>query len=138
MNQASLASVAPFIGRILIAVFFIPSGVEKIVYFPRTVAYASGAGLPQPEVAVVIAIIMEVLVAGMLLVGWKARGAALALVLFCLATAFLFHNYWESPPDMQVMQHVNFYKNVAIAGGLLFVCAFGPGRLSLDARASAA
>ena len=35
-----------------------------------------------------------------------------------------------------MMQHINFFKNMAIAGGLLFAYAFGPGAISLDARAS--
>jgi len=126
------------IGRILIAVFFIPSGVGKIAGFSGTVAYATSAGLPAPTLAVAIAIILEVLVAAMLLVGYKARWAALALAVFCLVAAFFFHNYWASPPDQQMMQQINFYKNCAIAGGLLFVYAFGPGHYSLDARSKSA
>ena len=136
MNSPPYADVAPLIGRILIAVFFIPSGVGKIAGFSGTVAYATSAGLPAPTLAVAIAIILEVLVAAMLLVGYKARWAALALAVFCLVAAFFFHNYWASPPDQQMMQQINFYKNCAIAGGLLFVYAFGPGRYSLDARSS--
>jgi len=124
------------IGRILIAVFFIPSGVGKIAGFSGTVAYATSAGLPAPTLGVAIAIILEVLVAAMLLVGFKARWAALALAVFCLVAAFFFHNYWASPPDQQMMQQINFFKNCAIAGGLLFVYAFGPGRYSLDARSN--
>ena len=128
------ASVAPLIGRILIAVFFIPSGLQKIANFSGTEAYVTSVGLPAPALAVVIAIIMEVLVAGVLLVGWNARWAALALTAFALITAIFFHKYWASLPDQQAMQQINFYKNLAIAGGLLFVYAFGPGRYSLDER----
>jgi putative oxidoreductase len=79
---------------------------------------------------------VEVGIAGLLLVGWQARWAALILAIFCLVTALFFHRYWSAAPAEQAMQHINFYKNVAIAGGLLFVFAFGPGRYSLDARAS--
>jgi len=134
MNQPAFASVAPLIGRILIAIFFIPSGIQKITGFSGTVGYAASAGLPMPEVGVVIAIIVEVVLAAMLLVGLKARWAALLMAVFCLVTAFIFHNYWASPPEQQMSQHINFYKNFAIAGGLLFVYAFGPGRFSLDER----
>ena len=60
------------------------------------------------------------------------------LAVFCLVTAFFFHNYWAAPPEQQMMQHINFYKNLAIAGGLLYVYAFGPGRYSLDERINSA
>jgi len=132
------SSLAPLIGRILIASFFIPSGIQKITGFAGTVGYATAAGLPLPEFGVVIAIITEILAAGMLLVGFKARWAALALAVFSLVAAFFFHNYWASPADQQMAQHINFYKNCAIAGGLLFIFAFGPGRFSLDARSNPA
>jgi putative oxidoreductase len=138
MNATPYASVAPLIGRILIALFIIPSGVGKIGAFSATAGYIASVGLPAPTLGVVIAIVMEVVVAGMLLVGWKARWAALALAVFCLVTAFFFHKYWASPPEQQLMQYINFYKNCAIAGGLLFVYAFGPGRYSLDARVNSA
>jgi putative oxidoreductase len=138
MNPPPYTGVAPLIGRILIAVFFIPSGVEKIVGFSGTAAYAASAGLPAPAFGVVIAIVVEVLVAGMLLVGWQARWAALVLAVFSLVTAFIFHKYWAAPPTEQMLHHVIFYKNCAIAGGLLMVYAFGPGRYSLDVRSSSA
>jgi putative oxidoreductase len=138
MASTPYASVASLIGRILIAAFFIPSGIGKIAGFSNTAGYVASAGLPAPAVGVVIAIVVEVLVAGMLLIGWKARWAALVLAVFCLVTAIIFHNYWASPPDQQMMQHINFYKNCAIAGGLLFVYAFGPGRYSLDERSGSA
>ena len=134
MPPTTYASVAPLIGRILIAIFFIPSGLQKIANFSATAGYVASVGLPAPSLGVVIAIVMEVLVAGILLVGWRARWAALALAVFALATAFFFHNYWASPAAQQTMQQINFYKNLAIAGGLLFVYAFGPGRYSLDER----
>jgi len=138
MASAPYASVAPLIGRILIAAFFIPSGIGKIAGFSNTAGYVASAGLPAPTLGVVIAIVVEVLVAGMLLIGWKARWAALVLAVFCLVTAFIFHNYWASPPEQQMMQHINFFKNCAISGGLLFVYAFGPGRYSLDERSGSA
>lgn len=127
-------NVAPLIGRILIAVFFIPSGVSKITGFSGTVGYIASAGLPAPTVGAVIAIIVEVVVAAALLVGWQARWSALILAVFTIVAALCFHQYWAAPADQQMMQHINFFKNMAIAGGLLFVFAFGPGLYSLDAR----
>lgn len=132
------SNIAPLLGRILIAIFFIPSGIAKITGFSGTVAYITSVGLPLPELGAAGAIVVEVLLAAALLIGWKARWAALIIALFTLAAAFFFHNYWAAPPEMQMMQNINFFKNLAIAGGLLFIYAFGPGAYSLDARSGRA
>jgi len=134
-SNASVSGVAPLIGRILIVSLFIPSGIGKLTGFSAATAYAAAAGMPAPALGVAVAIVVEVLVALALLVGWQARWAALIMALFTLAAAFVFHAYWSSPPEQQYMQHIQFFKNMAIAGGLLFVFAFGPGTMSLDARA---
>ncbi len=128
------SNIAPLIGRILIAIFFIPAGLSKITGFSGTVGYIASAGLPMPELGAVIAIVVEVLLVAALLIGWQARWSALIIALFTVAAAVFFHNYWASPADQQMMQNTNFFKNIAIAGGLLFIFAFGPGAYSLDAR----
>jgi putative oxidoreductase len=72
-------------------------------------------------------------VAGLaLLLGLKARWAALVLAVFALLAALFFHNFWALPPAEQMAQSIAFYKNLAITGGLLFVAAFGPGPVSVD------
>jgi len=127
----------PLLGRILIALLFIPAGVSKIGGFAGTVGYIASKGLPLPQVAAAGTIVVEVLVGLALLIGFKARWAALILALFTLVAAFLFHNFWAVPADQQMMQSINFFKNLAIVGGLLFVAANGAGPLSLDDKARA-
>jgi putative oxidoreductase len=60
---------------------------------------------------------------------YHSRIAAAGLALYCLATALGFHTAFADPNQM-----VHFLKNLAMAGGLLQVVAFGSGRWSLDAR----
>jgi putative oxidoreductase len=48
---------------------------------------------------------------------------------FSIAAALAFHNHFADQN-----QFIHFFKNVAMAGGLLQVVAFGAGRFSLDAR----
>jgi putative oxidoreductase len=122
------------VGRILLAWMFIPAGFGKIAGFAGTVAYATSAGLPLPQVGVALALLIELLGGIALLVGFGTRWAALALALFTAVAAFFFHNYWALPEAQQMMQQLMFTKNLAIVGGLLAFAAFGPGRLSIEGR----
>ena len=73
-----------------------------------------------------------------LLVGFGARPAALVLALFTLVASYFFHGYWRLPADQQFVQQLMFFKNVAVAGGLLLLAAWGAGAWSIDARRTAA
>lgn len=121
--QNSLALAA----RILMALLFLPEGVSKIAGFSGTVAYISSAGLPLPELGAAIAIGVEVGGSLALLVGLQTRWVALMMAVFTLATALLFHKFWSAPADQGMVQHLMFFKNLAIAGGLLVISAFGAG-----------
>ena len=122
------------VARILLALIFITSGFSKITGFEGTVGYIASKGLPLPQVGAIIAVAVEFLGGILLLVGYKARWAALAIAIFTVVAGIFFHNFWAVPEAQRMMQEINFNKNLAIAGGLLFVFAFGPGRYSLDKR----
>jgi putative oxidoreductase len=127
-------SIVPLVGRVLIGLLFIPSGLAKITGFGGTIAYVASAGLPAPALGAAIAAIVELGLGILVLVGWKARWSALIMAVFTIAAALFFHKFWTAPPEQQMLQNIQFFKNMAIAGGLLFVYAFGPGDYSLDAR----
>jgi putative oxidoreductase len=76
--------------------------------------------------------VIEVGGAILLIVGWKTRWAAWLLALFTVIATFAAHRFWEFEPAQQVGQMNNFLKNLAIIGGLLFLAAAGPGRMSAD------
>jgi putative oxidoreductase len=120
------------LGRILVAILFVPGGFSKLMGFAGTVGYISHSPLPFPTLMAIGAIVVELGVGLAFLVGWKARWAALILALFTLAAGFFFHNFWASPEAAMAMQKINFMKNLAIAGGLFFAFVFGPGRMSVD------
>lgn len=122
------------IGRILIAVLFIPAGFGKLTGFAGTVGYIGSAGLPLPQLGAALAIVVELGLGLALLVGFKTRLAAAVLAVFTLAASFFFHNYWVLPADKAMVQQLMFMKNVAITGGLLAFVAFGAGRFSVDRR----
>ena len=122
-----MKDLAALAGRILIAILFIPAGWGKISGFAGTAGYIASKGLPLPEVGAAIAIVVELIGGLMLLVGFKTRWAAAALFLFLIPTLVFFHPFWADPS-----QATSFWKNVGIMGGLLYVWAFGAGRLSVD------
>jgi putative oxidoreductase len=119
-------SLAALAGRILIALIFLTSGVDKFVHYAPTLGYMQKAGLPFPEFLLVISAILETLCALAIIVGWKTRAAAWLLVAWMIPVTLIFHNPAGGQDAM-----IHFMKNVAITGGLLVLAAFGPGALSL-------
>ena len=125
--------IAALVGRVLLAAIFILGGWGKIGGFEGTAGYIASKGLPLPQVGAAIAVVVELVGGIMLLVGFKARWAALAIFVFLIPTTFIFHAFWAVPPEQVMAQQNSFMKNLAIMGGMLMVWAFGPGRLALDA-----
>jgi putative oxidoreductase len=125
------------VARILLALMFVLSGFGKLTGLEGTAGYIASKGLPVPMLLAAAAGVLELVAGVLLIIGWQARWAALALAVFTLVASVLFHNYWAMPAEQQMMQQLMFMKNLAVTGGLLFVFAFGAGALSLDARRSA-
>jgi putative oxidoreductase len=131
MTTSTQDTVA-LVARILLAVMFILSGFSKITGFEGTVGYIASKGLPLPQLVAIGTIAVELGGGIMLAAGFKARWAALALAVFTVLAAIIFHNFWAADAAHKMDQQINFMKNISIAGGMLMVFAFGPGRLSVD------
>ena len=133
MNACQLVTkFGPLAGRIMLALIFLISGVAKIGNFAGTAGFMASKGIPFAEIALVLTIIIEIGGGVMLVVGWKARWAALALFLFLIPATLIFHNFWvvEAAQFQNQMNH--FLKNVCILGGMLYIMAYGSGPLSID------
>jgi len=135
MNAQAISTV---FARLLLALMFVASGVPKLAGIEGTAGYIASVGLPAPQLLALGAGVLEVVAGTMLIVGWQARWAALALAAFTFVASVLFHNFWAQPADQAFVQQLMFMKNLAVIGGLLFVFAQGPGRVSFDARRLAA
>jgi putative oxidoreductase len=118
-------------GRVLIAAIFLQSGIDKLFNFDKTVKLMTSKAIPIPEILLVPSIL--VLLAGgvMLLIGWKARWAALALIIFMIPATLYFHSFW-SPEAQFVNQFHHFFKNLAIIGTLFVFMGMGSGGMSID------
>jgi len=132
--MTSLQSTTVLVGRILLGLIFVLSGFAKISGFDGTAGYIASKGLPLPQVLAALTIVVELGGGLALMAGFYTRQAVVALAGFSLLTAVVFHNFWAAPQPEQMAQQINFMKNLAIAGGMLVLAAFGPGRLSVDAR----
>ena len=119
----------PLLGRVLIGLPFLMSGVRKIAAYEMTTAYIASVGLPFAPLGWVVAIVLEVGGGLCLLLGFRVRPVAFALALFTLATAVVFHRNFADQNQM-----IHFLKNMVMAGGLLQIAYFGAGVYSLDAR----
>jgi putative oxidoreductase len=125
------------VARFLLALMFVLSGLSKLGGLEGTAGYIASVGLPAAQLLALGAGVLELVAGVLLIVGWQARWAALALALFTVLATFLFHNFWAMPKEQQFMQQLMFMKNLAVTGGLLMVFSYGAGALSLDARRSA-
>jgi putative oxidoreductase len=127
-------NVFALLARVLLAALFLPAGISKIAGFAGTAAYIGSVGLPLPELGAGIAVLVEVGGALALLAGYQTRLVALLMAIFTVVAGVFFHAFWNAAPEQLMVEQIMFMKNIAIAGGLLVLTAFGAGALSLDAR----
>jgi putative oxidoreductase len=132
MNPAT-RDLAALIGRVLLAIIFVQSGWSKIGGYEGVAQYIASKGLPLADILALAAIVIEFGGGLLIVIGWKARWAAAAMVVFLLVITPLFHKYWgpDVPPAQVQSQKINFQKNLSILGGMLLLVAFGPGRISI-------
>jgi putative oxidoreductase len=111
---------------------FLQSGYDKLTNFDRTVKLMMSKDMPVPEILLVPAIVILLGGGVLLLVGFKARWAALALILFMIPATLYFHSFWAYPEAQFVNQFHHFFKNLAIIGSLFMILGMGSGGMSLD------
>ena len=127
MNNPQIANAAALLGRILISAIFIWAGYGKLTGYAGTVAYMGKMGVPG---ALAPLVILTELGGGLLvLIGYQTRIVAFLLAGFCLLSGLIFHLSIGDAPNM-----IQFWKNVAIAGGFLGLVAHGTGAWSIDGR----
>jgi putative oxidoreductase len=124
-NNAALIAV----GRVLLSLIFILAGYGKLTGIAGTAGWFGSIGLPFPTVVAVLVGLLELFGGLAILVGFQTRIAAVALALFTIAATLIAH--LDFSDQVQVLF---FQKNLAIAGGLAVLAAFGAGALSIDGR----
>lgn len=132
-DQQSIARFLVPLGRAAFAAIFLPGAV--LHFNPAYVQYAAAAGVPLPQVLVPLSGLLSTAGGLSVLLGYRARLGAWALVLFLIPVTLTMHAFWKvTDPGMAQMQFAMFLKNVSILGGALLIAHFGAGPVSLDAR----
>ena len=120
-----MTNILDLFARILISTLFLINGIFKITNYDGTVGWMEGYGVP--GILLIPAIIIEILGPILIVVGYQTKITAAFLSLFCLVTAIIFHNEFSNQ-----MQLTSFLKNIALAGGFLFLVINGSKKFSLD------
>lgn len=121
------------IGRIFLSAIFIMSGLGKISNFSGTKELMSDAGIPLTWLFLLGAIVLEFFGGLSVLLGYKVKYGAYALILFLIPATLIFHTNFGDQIQMTM-----FMKNIAILGGLLIIANFGAGGFSLDNKFNSA
>src|ERR1700730_1961633 len=117
------------IGRILMAIIFLISGLGKVADPDATIGYITSIGLPAPTLGYIASMVLEVAGGVLMVVGYRTRMIAALLAVYSIITALIFHHAFG---DQNQMFH--FLKNVEMAGGLMQVVALGAGAYGFDNR----
>ena len=122
-----MIKIFDLIGRVFISGIFLLSGFDKIGNYDGTIGWMESFGIP--GFLLIPAIVLEIVAPILIIVGYKTKIAAASLSLFCLATAIIFHTDFSDQ-----MQFIAFMKNLALAGGFLFLVVNGAKGYCLDKK----
>jgi putative oxidoreductase len=120
------------IGRLLIAALFLPSGIGKAMHWQHTVELMHIVHAPLPVLAAAIAVLCEIGVMLLIVIGLKTRWACLVMMVYTAGASYLGHPFWHMTGSAVMENQINFFKNIAIIGGFLILASAGPGRYSVD------
>ena len=141
MNLAAFQNPLALLGRALIALLFIPGGLNKISGFSGTVGYIASKGVPLPEVCAAIAIVVELGLGLARLLGWQTRWSALIIAGFTVVITFIFHAFWAVPAEQartllaretQVDAHLAAALAAIDRRHLMFIQQLAPGMVDPD------
>ena len=124
-----MSNILDLLGRILISALFLLNGVSKINNYDSTVDWIESFEVS--GMIIIPAIILEIIGPILIIIGYKAKIAAGFLSLFCITTAIIFHNDFSNQ-----MQFTSFLKNIALAGGFLFIAVNGTKGFSIEKKFS--
>ena len=122
------------VGRALLGLLFLISGIFKIGGFAGVAGWMASAGLPFASVLLALTILVEIGGGLTLITGRNARWGAIVLALFLVPVSLVFHGFWSADAANYQNQFNHFFKNIAILGGMLVVFSMESARAQVKAR----
>ena len=122
-----MEKTSQLVARILLGHIFLIAGLGKIAGYADTQGYMDAMGVPGLLLPLVI--LLEVGGGLAVIIGWQTKWASIALAVFTVVTAVIFHSNFADQTQM-----IMFMKNLAITGGLMLLASHGAGAYSLDNR----
>ena len=122
-----MSNLFDLIARVFISLLFLINGYFKTQNYDGTLDWMESFGIP--GFFLLPAIILEIAAPILIIIGYKTKIAASLLSLFCLTTALIFHTDFSNQ-----MQITSFLKNIALAGGFLFIVVNGSKKFSFDKK----
>ena len=120
-----MINIFDLIGRVFISLLFLLNGYFKILNYNGTIDWMESYGVP--GFFLIPSIILEIVAPLLIIIGYKTKIAAIFLLAFCIVTAFIFHADFSNQVQIN-----SFLKNIALAGGFIFIAVSGPKKFSLD------
>lgn len=125
-RQKKLNNLLSLAARVLLSALFLMSGINKILNPAATQQYMASYGMPLTGLFLMGAIALELAGGLSVLLGYKARWGAIALIIFLIPATLIFHTNFADQ-----MQTIQFMKNLAILGGLLMIVQNGSGDIAI-------
>lgn len=123
--------MALLVGRILLVAIFPITGYLKATGWAGTVGMMERYGLPVPVLTAALVTAIELVLPVLVILGLWARSALVGLIVFTAGATLIAHRFWEFEGAAWFPQLANFWKNVAMIGGMAVVAAIGPGRYAI-------
>lgn len=123
--------VFALIARVLMAIVFLVSGIEKSFNFSRALDEYTKDNIPMPRISVVFTITLHLIGSVCLIAGWLVTEVALALALFTLIATVMVHQFWTMTGVERLQRSRVALANFGLVGGLLLLAVTGPGAIVL-------
>ena len=135
-----MSNYAQAISRVLISAVFIVFGYIQFTHIgnyianPTVIKVAGWAAILTPTIIAYMVASIDLFGGILVLVGYQTRWTSVVLIVFVALTCILVHNFWTMEGPARAANQGNFYKNLALIGGLLLIYVHGPGTCSLEHR----
>lgn len=127
-----MKDIADFLGRMLIAIFFIYEGIDSLLFFENTTNTMATYGVTFfPNLLLGIGIFCLLVGGLMVLTGYYAHVGAVILLIYWLPFTFIVYSFWDDPIELQRINSLKLMINLALMGGLLLLVANGSKKYSI-------